>query len=326
MPKVSVIIPTYNRSKLVKEAVESVLAQSYTDFEILVIDDGSTDDTRSVIEQIPDSRIRYYYKENSGCSGARNFGLVRAKGEYIAYLDSDDLWPENYLETVLKAFAENNDYGAVYGRAICIRPNGEKKEFGSSKRNVSGWITKSYFSYKPFLIPSVTCFRSHVWKDVFWDEKMKRISDYDVFLRISTKTKFLFVPDAYVIYRPQADSISLGKSPMGVINAALSLERFYFHLGGDKYVSLYLAKRKISHRYRKAGKVCQANGNKSAAILLFKRAISYNPFDPRLYWDMVKVLLLNSKNDKMPGWQMPESLPNEITVNGERALSNVKRS
>ncbi|MCX5634506.1 MAG: hypothetical protein NTW55_01495, partial [Planctomycetota bacterium] len=227
---------------------------------------------------------------------------------------------------VLKAFTENKDYGAVYGRAICIRPNGEKKEFGSPKRNVSGWITKSYFSYKPFLIPSVVSLRKDSCKGIFWDEKMRRISDYDYFLRISTKIQFLFVPDAQIIKRQLSDSLSSVKNPLGAINAALALDRFYFHLGGDEYVPLYLAKRKISHRYRKAGKVCQANGNKSTAILLFKRAISYNPFDPRLYWDMVKVLILSGKNDNLPDWQMPEPLPDEITVNGERALSNVKRS
>ena len=77
MPNVNVINPVYNRSKLLKEAIESVSQQTYTDFELLVIDDGSTDDTRFVVEQIPDSRIKYYYKDNGEQSSARNLGIMR---------------------------------------------------------------------------------------------------------------------------------------------------------------------------------------------------------------------------------------------------------
>ena len=79
--KISVIIPTYNRSSLVKEAVDSVLAQTFNDLEVLIADDGSTDDTRSVIEAIQDNRIKYYYKDNGGCASARNLGITKCTGE-----------------------------------------------------------------------------------------------------------------------------------------------------------------------------------------------------------------------------------------------------
>ena len=97
MPQVSIIIPAYNRSKFLAQAVQSVLSQTATDFEILVIDDGSTDDSRAVIENIYDARLKYFYKENGGVSSARNFGLAKAVGEYVSFLDSDDFWPKNFL-------------------------------------------------------------------------------------------------------------------------------------------------------------------------------------------------------------------------------------
>ncbi len=314
MPAVSVIIPTYNRSNLVKEAVESVLQQTYTDFEVLVVDDGSTDDTRSVVKQIQDSRIKYYYKDNGGQSSARNLGLIKAKGKYIAYLDEDDLWPTEYLETVINQFDANKDYGATYTRVIELHPDGTKREISTSDRYKSGWITKYYFSSSPCLMPSATCFRKSAWENFFWDEALERSPDYDVFLRISTKTQFLFVPNTFIIKRSMPNSLSNVANPVGPIDGAHTLERFYFHLGGNKYVPLKVAKSKISHRYRKAGKVSYALGNRYAAISLFKKAIYYCPLDIRLYVDLLRTLLQSKKHDKMPDWQMPKPLPAYITV------------
>ncbi|MBM2835200.1 MAG: glycosyl transferase [Candidatus Brocadiaceae bacterium] len=95
--QVSVVIPTYNRAPYVIMAIESVLAQSYQDYEIIVVDDGSTDGTRDVLEPYRD-RIRYMYQDNKGVSAARNTGIQESRGEWIAFLDSDDEWLPNKLE------------------------------------------------------------------------------------------------------------------------------------------------------------------------------------------------------------------------------------
>ncbi len=91
-PLISVIIPTYNRANFLGEAIESVLSQTYKNLEVIIIDDGSTDDTRQLIEKYTDKRIIYLYQEHGGTSAARNKGIQEAKGEYIAFLDSDDIW------------------------------------------------------------------------------------------------------------------------------------------------------------------------------------------------------------------------------------------
>jgi len=316
MPTVSVIIPAYNHSKSVKEAIESVLNQSFANLEVIIIDDGSTDDTRSVIEQIQDSRIRYYYKDNGGRCTARNLGLFKAQGQYIAFLDHDDLWPPEYLHTLINQLEKNRDYGIAYARIIVLRPDGSKRELGSPDRLKSGWLTKDYFYSSPCISPSATCFRASVWEDTFWDEKLQIASeDYDVFLRLSTKTKFLFVPDTYLIKREQTDIAARNdRGDDNLIYGALSLARFYFHLGGDKYISKSILKRKISHRYRKAGRLNEQLRNRRAAILLFKKAISYYPFDIRLYFDILRAWCQSKKQDKKPDWQMPEALPPHITV------------
>jgi glycosyltransferase involved in cell wall biosynthesis len=111
-PKVSVIIPTYNRSADVQNAINSVLSQTFTDFEVVVVDDGSSDDTRKVLAETFGDRIRYYFQTNQGLSGALNTGIAQARGEWVAFLDSDDLWEKEKLEWQFKALEE---FGAQCG-------------------------------------------------------------------------------------------------------------------------------------------------------------------------------------------------------------------
>jgi glycosyltransferase involved in cell wall biosynthesis len=106
MPRVSVVIPTYNRAHTVVACIESALAQSFTGLEVIVVDDGSSDDTGSVLKQAFGDRIRYYFQTNQGASVARNRGVEEAQGEWIAFLDSDDLWENEKLEWQLKALEQ----------------------------------------------------------------------------------------------------------------------------------------------------------------------------------------------------------------------------
>jgi glycosyltransferase involved in cell wall biosynthesis len=114
-PKVSVIIPTYNRSVEVRNAIESVLAQTFSDFELIVVDDGSSDDTDKILQEIYGDRIRYYFQTNQGLSAALNKGLAEAQGEWVAFLDSDDLWEKEKLEWQFKALDQfSPQCGACY--------------------------------------------------------------------------------------------------------------------------------------------------------------------------------------------------------------------
>lgn len=109
-PLISVVIPTYNRSEMLKDALKSVLNQTFQDFEIIVCDDGSEDNTKEIVEAFKDNRIKYLWQENSGLSPAvRNMGIQASKGKYVALLDSDDIWLPNKLEKQLNAFNKNPD-------------------------------------------------------------------------------------------------------------------------------------------------------------------------------------------------------------------------
>ena len=125
--KVSVIIATYNREDLVVRAINSVLSQTFLNYEIIVVDDGSTDGTKEKIEALFSGKVRYFYQKNTGPDVARDFGISNAKGEYIAILDSDDYWIDNNkLEKQVKFLNDNNDYILVGGNMIIVNEFNKK--------------------------------------------------------------------------------------------------------------------------------------------------------------------------------------------------------
>ena len=126
MPTVSVIIPTYNRRTYVQEAIDSVLAQTYPDYEIIVIDDGSTDGTDQVLHARYGDRIRYVWQENQGESAARNRGIALARGEYIALLDSDDLWLPDKLAKQIPFLDSHPGAVLALPQVWQINANGER--------------------------------------------------------------------------------------------------------------------------------------------------------------------------------------------------------
>jgi glycosyltransferase involved in cell wall biosynthesis len=122
---VSVIVPTYNREKIVGATIEGILEQTYGDIEVLVVDDGSQDDTESVVASYlrKDPRVSYHKKENGGVGSARNLGIERARGEFIAFCDSDDIWLPDKLESQLPLFGDPKVV-LVHGRAVNMDQDG----------------------------------------------------------------------------------------------------------------------------------------------------------------------------------------------------------
>lgn len=308
MPTISIIIPTYNRGYIVQRAIDSILIQSLSNFEIIAVDDGSTDNTRIVIESVKDSRIKYVYKPNGGVSSARNVGMAQATGKYIAFLDSDDTWPVDFLKIMTAKLEQNRDFGVAYA-ATKINNSEEDKTGRPSyiERYVSGSITKKLFK-NSFVWPMAVLIRRDVLKDFWFDEALKNSDDNDAFLRLSVRTKFLFVPDIIVLRYSSEDAHSKASYISGSCNRARSLERFYFKLGGDKFVSRKAAFSKISRVYRRAAERHRKGGYRIAAVELYKKAVSYQPFDIRLYIGVIKALLTNSPKDINPHWSLPEPL------------------
>ena len=313
MPKVSVIIPTYNRSNLVKDAICSVLAQNESDLEVIVVDDGSTDGTCKVVEDLRDGRVNYFYKINGGAASARNLGLSKCKGEYVAFLDSDDFWPENYLEVMISHLENNGEFGAAYSPITLIHSDGTQIESYKKPDGNSGWLTVDLFKTS-FVWIFAAVFHSSVWKDFYFDELLTKVcEDSDAILRLSIRTKFLFVPEIEAFHRISADSIS--SEVAAGYTRMLALERFYFKLGGDKIVPAGIARRRLSHSCRKVAEDHRSKMSKVAALELYKRAIQYWPCDLRLYIGLFKTLLLNSGKAKETNWEMPEPLCDPVGTN-----------
>jgi len=135
-PLISVVLPTYNRADLLGQAIGSVIAQTYTDWELIIWDDGSTDNTYRVVQSFNDQRIKYFRAQNHGMSFALNQGISRANGSYIGFIDDDDYWMDFKLETQMAIFLSHPDIEMIFGNFININSetNGEKDAFISNKK------------------------------------------------------------------------------------------------------------------------------------------------------------------------------------------------
>jgi glycosyltransferase involved in cell wall biosynthesis len=143
MPKVTVVIPTYNSAHFLDEAIQSVLAQTFTDFEVVVVDDGSTDNTKVVVDSFKDPRIKYVYQQNQGPPGARNKGVELSMGEYIFFLDSDDSLLEHALVKSVEVLDSHLEAGISYGQAYITDDIGRVVAMTKARLNHScvrqGW-------------------------------------------------------------------------------------------------------------------------------------------------------------------------------------------
>ncbi|WP_091999462.1 glycosyltransferase family 2 protein [Marinobacter pelagius] len=211
-PLVSIVTPTYNRADYIGQAVNSVLAQTYTNFEFLIVDDGSTDNTRELLEPVlADARIRYFYQENQGQSVARNCALSEAKGDFVCFLDSDNYWPAEKLKQQVDLFRNHPDYDVVYGDIITIDEKGQEVSRKNMKR-YSGIIAK-YMIRDNCVSMNTAMARRRCFETLGAMSGKRRVADdYDLWLRFSARFRFLYVPEFLAYYRVMDDQISSDKT------------------------------------------------------------------------------------------------------------------
>ncbi len=197
--KVSVILTTYNRADMVQEAVETVLAQTYSDFKLYVIDDGSTDSTSNVLTSYR-SRLIYLYQPNRGVSAARNRGIRMSDGELVCFLDSDDLWKPTKLARQVAYMTKNPNHHICYTDEIWIR-RGTRVNPRKIHTKHSGWI---FDKVLPLCIisPSSVMLRRSVLDDVGpFDETLPACEDYDLWIRIAAAYPIYFIPEQLIVKR-----------------------------------------------------------------------------------------------------------------------------
>lgn len=211
MPQVSVVIPTYNRDKFVVKAIESVLRQRVTDLDVLVIDDGSTDDTRIALKEYS-HKIRYIYQENAGVSAARNAGIRLAKGEWVAFLDSDDEWAKDYLSTQVEQIERLPGAVAHITNAFTVPHHGERRSLFLESGFIERFKAKpcvvlerplqAIITYALWFLQSMIVRRDVLSEAGLFDEDLSIAEDLDVIARVAMRGPFTFCKKELVeVYR-----------------------------------------------------------------------------------------------------------------------------
>lgn len=208
-PSVSIIMPAYNAEKTISDSIQSVLNQTYTDWELIIINDGSSDSTSSIVGAYPDSRIILLEQQNSGVAEARNNGIKHARGNMIAFLDSDDLWLETKLEKFMSYAATHHFTGLIYSKMRYFNENPEKS------LPYAPW--EAFHESSPYnnlllvdYIPTLTVMvNKRIFDEVgLFDKNFFGTEDWDMWLRIVKKYPIAFISEELSLYRNHESGIS----------------------------------------------------------------------------------------------------------------------
>ncbi|WP_414577901.1 glycosyltransferase [Anabaena sp. CCY 9402-a] len=247
LPSISIIIPAFNSEKTIADTIDSVFNQTFNNFELIIINDGSTDSTLEVISKFQDSRLKIFSFGNAGGNISRNRGLKRAVGEFISFLDADDLWTPNKLQLQLEALQNNLDAQVAYSWTDYIDENANFLVSGTH-------ITANGDVYDKLLVNNFLENGSNplIRREVLielggFDESLDAAQDWDMWLRLADKYEFVAVPFVQILYRVSSNSLSTNlarqekaclqvmksayqRRPLMVNNMSLSLANLYKYL------------------------------------------------------------------------------------------------
>ncbi|WP_165784705.1 glycosyltransferase family 2 protein [Solitalea longa] len=256
-PLVSVIIPSYNYGNLISETIKNVLAQSYTNIEIIVIDDGSLDNTASVVSELieSDNRINYFYQENKGLSAARNLGIKCAKGDFCLFLDADDLISPDKIKLHVEHFDQQPHIDISYSRFWYFKNNIEER-FSTLNLETSEWmkvldgdyknVFPAFLTSNNMVVHSAVVRKSLIDKTGFFNTDMKSLEDWDYWLRClynGAYISFLNNEQAYVLTRVHSISMSTNRSKMHYYEYLLRSnieDKVYLEYLNEKFYPKYM--------------------------------------------------------------------------------------
>lgn len=288
-PDVTVIITTYNRSAFLLEAIESVLAQSYRDYELIVADDGSTDDTPQQVAAFGDA-VRYLRLAHQGRPGVvRNRAVDIARGEIIAFLDDDDLWLPQKLQRHAMLFAGDSAPGFAFSDFRLLSRD------ATSAPVLAGWQKSGGYIFDAllrdcFILPSTVVVRRHLFQEVGgFDETFAIGEDYDLWLRLAPFAPAGFVDAPLVLVRRHPDEISHRRTETTARNVIRSLEHAQAHLSLTPQQQLHL-RRVLARRYTHLGLLLRAAGKSGEARQQFLGAVRVNPLLGRAWFELARSL------------------------------------
>ncbi|MFC2157980.1 glycosyltransferase family 2 protein [Acidobacteriota bacterium] len=272
-PSVSVVIPTFNRAGVIERCIKSVQDQTYRDFEIVVVDDASKDNTAEVVEKIQDERIRYIKLEkNTGPSQSRNIGIEKSRGKYIAFLDDDDEWLPEKLEVQVRIFDEADEkIGAVYSAFWRIQKNKRlyipSKKIKKKEGDLLDNVLKRYMIGTPAILV-----RKDVLDEVgYFDAELRALVDWDLWIRIARAYHFRFVDKPLTV--SYYSKVSVSANRMNVIAAYEVLLK--------KHADIIMKNRSVLAKiYLRMGNAYSHSGKASEGRSYFFLSLRNNPFKP----------------------------------------------
>ncbi len=301
-PTVSVVIPTYNQAEFLKAAIRSVLAQTFQDFEIIVIDNYSTDGTSHVIRQIGDQRIRLISHRNNGIiASSRNRGILASQGQYVAFLDSDDLWYPRKLEKAAEVFRENPEIGVICHNEYFVRDGKvvKRSKYGVPRR-VGDHISEYLLFRGNRLSTSATVVKRSKLLEVGLfseDPAFVTVEDYDLWIKLAKVARFLFLPEVFGEFRLHAasESANLERHCQNELN----LLRAYFSRFEPALDSRVhrLIKRRYAATYYGAARGYYKSGQFGKSFESYIKAVGTYPFFWKSYFGLgllISRLALNS--------------------------------
>lgn len=273
---ISIIVPTYNRASIIGRTINNLLEQSFINFEIIIIDDCSTDDTEQIIKQFDDNRIRYYKNVmNKGACYSRNRGIMLASGEYIAFQDSDDLWKTNKLKEQLRYLKEKNA-DIVFCQMEQFNEQGIRISTIPDRLIENNTIDYPTLLNGNLISTQTILGKRECFKNIAFDESLPRFQDWDLVLRLSQKYKIIFQNSIFVTQFLQKDSIS--KNYYKAVEGLKIIYSKYYTENNNKDSNFY---------YWNLLGTCQYQIKDPAALKSFIKAFKYN----KTLKSLIKIIL-----------------------------------
>jgi glycosyltransferase involved in cell wall biosynthesis len=264
-PFFSIVLPTYNRAKFLRVAIKSVLDQGFADWELLIVDDGSTDDTKAVVHSIKDARIKYIYQENAERAAARNNGIDNAEGEYICFLDSDDEYLDNHLEALKNKITEKKFAKGIYVSGVIREHNDQRIEIPFQDKSTFKNDVSFLLLANETTIPTRVAIQREILEEYKFNETLNISEDTELFSRILVHYPLIQLKDKTVIYKLHEDNTNnlknnpykgqlkalkkIFNNPMVSVKIPLVVKRKklgFCHWGMARY---YIEKKKVGATY-----------------------------------------------------------------------------
>src|SRR5262245_7263563 len=291
-PLVSVIIPTYNNASLLPATLDGVLGQSFTDFELIVVDDGSSDDTAAVIDRgYP--QVRYVSQPNRGPAAARNAGVNLASGTYLAFCDHDDVWQPSHIKALLDGFAAHSDAGLLFDNAeyfgAGVAPKKLHLDSPSCLALAAGPVNATTLLWKyPIASMSVVMIRKTYFERVGGlNEQVGALDDLHLYLRLAAHYEVRFV-DSLGCKKRVTDSNLSRLINIKETNVCYLEDLWRNHPEVVRSVGALSFRLRLARKYFKLGRYYRQTGEASLSKEMFSKAYHTNFINPRYFWHMLR--------------------------------------